>query len=136
MATFDFSLFLGGGGGNFIVAVGVSIPLGVMGKGPEYISLIPIYKNGQLNILFNDNKKNKGITDIEKIRSLGNYNNAIPTLFVFDDKGTITRKDPEEVIKDELVIRPGVYKRTSENNFLIYASRRSKDKIGKMTIQD
>ena len=137
VTSFNLFAFLGGGGGgNFNVAVGLSLPLGVMGKGPEYISLIPIYKNGQLNILFNDNPKNKGVTDIEKIRSLGNYNNAVPTLFVFDEKGNISRKDPEEVIKEELVIRPGVYKRKSENEFLIYASRKSKDKIGKMTLQD
>lgn len=133
----SFNLFaFAGGGGSFNVAVGLSIPLGVMGKGPEYISLIPIYKNGQLNILFNDNPKNKGVTDIEAIKSLGNYNNAVPTLFVFDNNGSITRKDPEEVIKEELVIRPGVYKRKSENEFLIYASRKSKDKIGRMTLKD
>lgn len=121
---------------NFNVALGVSLPLGVMGKGPEYISLIPIYKNGQLNILFNDNKKNKGITNIEEIKALGNFNNAVPTLFVFDDKGNITRKDPEEVIKEELVIRPGIYKRKNSNEYLIYASRKSKDKIGRMTLND
>lgn len=132
----SFNLFGGSSGGSFNVAVGLSIPLGVMGKGPEYISLIPIYKNGQLNILFNDNPKNKGITDIEEIKSLGNYNNAVPTLFVFDDKGVITRKDPEEVIKEELVIRPGVYKRKTENDYLIYASRKSKDKMGRMFLKD
>jgi uncharacterized protein (DUF2147 family) len=132
----SFNFFGGSSSGSFNVAVGLSIPLGVMGKGPEYLSAIPIYRNGQLNILFNDNAKNKGITDIEEIKSLGNYNNAIPTLFVFDDKGVITRKDPEEVIKNELVLRPGVYNRKSENEFIIYASRKSKDKIGRMILVD
>jgi hypothetical protein len=89
-----------------------------------------------LNILFNDNVKNKGITDIEKIKSMTNYNNAVPTLFVFDDKGNITRKDPEEVIKNELVIRPGIFFRKSENEYIIYASRKSKDKIGRMILND
>ena len=87
----SFNLFGVGGSGSFNVAVGLSIPLAVMGKGPEYLSAIPIYRNGQLNILFNDNVKNKGITDIEEIKALGNYNNAVPTLFVFDDKGNISR---------------------------------------------
>lgn len=132
----SFNLFGVGGSGNFSVGIGVSFPLGVMGKGPEYLSFIPIYKNGQLNIIFNDNVKNKGITDIEEIRSLGNYNNAVPTLFVFDDKGNITRKDPEEVIKNELVLRPGIFYRQSESDFLIYASRRSKDKIGRMVLEN
>ena len=132
----SFNLFGGGSNGSFSVAVEMSIPLAVMGRGPEYLSAIPIYKNGQLNILFNDNVKNKGITDIEKIKSMGNYNNAVPTLFVFDDKGNITRKDPEEVIKNELVIRPGIYFRKSDNEYIIYASRKSKDKIGRMILQD
>lgn len=132
----SFNLFGVGGSGSFNVAVGLSIPLAVMGKGPEYLSAIPIYRNGQLNILFNDNVKNKGITDIEEIKALGNYNNAVPTLFVFDDKGNISRKDPEEVIKNELVLRPGVYNRTTENEYIIYASRKSVDKIGRMILLD
>ena len=82
------------------------------------------------------NIKNKGITDIEEIKSLGNYNNAVPTLFIFDDKGKITRKDPEEVIKNELVIRPGVYFRKSENEFIIYASRKKQDKLGRLFLED
>ena len=65
-----------------------------------------------------------------------NYNNAVPTLFVFDDKGNISRKDPEEVIKNELVLRPGVYNRKTENEYIIYASRKSVDKIGRMILLD
>lgn len=132
----SFSIFATGSSGNFNVAVGLSIPLGVMGKGPEYLSFIPIYRNGQLQIIFNDNKKNIGITDIEKIKSLGNYNNAIPTLFTFDDKGNITRKDPEEIIKNELVIRPGVFCRKTDSEYIIYASRKSQDKLGRMILED
>jgi hypothetical protein len=126
----------GSASGSYSVAVGASFSLGVMGKGPEYLSVIPIYRNGQLQILFNDNVKNKGITDIEEIKSMGNYNNAVPTLFVFDDKGNITRKDPEEVVKNQLVIRPGVYHRNSNSEYLIYASRKSKDKLGRMILLD
>ena len=134
VASFNFGFV--GGNSSFAVGINVEIPLGVMGKGPEYLSAIPIYRNGQLNILFNDNVKNKGVTDIEKIKSLGNYNNAVPTLFVFDDKGNIARKDPEDVIKNELVLRPGIYCRKSDKEYLIYASRKSKDKIGRMLLQD
>ncbi|THF49108.1 hypothetical protein E6C50_12755 [Flavobacterium supellecticarium] len=132
----SLNIFAGlGGSGNFNVALGLSFPLGVMGKGPEYLSAIPIYKDGQLSILFNDNKKNKGITDIEEIKSLGNYNNAVPTIFMFSDSGVITRKDPEEAIKNELVIRPGIFYRKNEKEFLIYASRKSQDKLGRMVLQ-
>lgn len=128
------NLFIGGFGNGFSVAAGISFGLGVMGKGPEYLSIIPIYKDGQLSVLFNDNKKNKGITDIEKIKELGNYNNAVPTLFEFDEKGKLTRKDPEEIIKKELVMRPGVYFRKSSNEYIIYSSRKESDKIGRMTL--
>lgn len=131
----SFNIFAASGNANFAVGLGLSFPLGVMGKGPEYLSAIPIYKDGQLNIIFNDNKKNKGITDIEEIKNLGNYNNAVPTLFRFDDKGNIKRFDPEEAIKNELVIRPGVYYRKNDNEFLIYASRKKADKLGRMIIQ-
>jgi hypothetical protein len=134
MATFN--LFAVAGNGSFNVAIGLAIPLGVMGKGPEYLSAIPIFRNGKLNILFNDNIKNKGITDIEKIKSLGNYNNAVPTLFVFDEKGNITRKDPEEIIKNELVLRPGIFFRKHDNEYIIYASRKANDKLGRMVLLD
>ncbi|KIA82736.1 hypothetical protein [Flavobacterium sp. AED] len=134
VTVLSLGFFGTGGNGNFNVSAGVSIPLTVMGKGPEYLSGIPIYKDGQLNIIFNDNKKNKGITDIEEIKSLGNYNNSVPTLFVFDNKGIITRKDPEEAIKNELVMRPGIFYRKNEKEFLIYASRKSEDKLGRMIL--
>lgn len=74
----SLNFFAASGNANFAVGVGLSFPLGVMGKGPEYLSAIPIYKDGQLNVIFNDNKKNKGITAIEDIKNLGNYNNAVP----------------------------------------------------------
>lgn len=134
VTVLSLGFFGTGGNGSFNVSAGVSIPLTVMGKGPEYLSGIPIYKDGQLNIIFNDNKKNKGITDIEEIKSLGNYNNSVPTLFVFDDKGQITRKDPEEAIKNELVMRPGIFYRKNQKEYLIYASRKSEDKLGRMIL--
>ena len=132
------SINVGGGhaGGNFAVGITASIPLTQMGKGPEYLGAIPIYKNGELNILINDHVKNKGITDIEEIRSMGNYNKAVPSLFIFDDAGNISRKDPEEAIKNELVIRPGVYCRKNSREYIVYSSRKSKDKLGRMIMEN
>ena len=88
----------------------------------------------EFNIKSNYNKKNKGITDMDEVKTLGNYNNAVPTLFQFDNTGKITRKDPEEVIKNELVIRPGVFYRKNNKEYLIYSSRKSQDKLGRMTL--
>jgi hypothetical protein len=136
VTTMSLAFGLGGGSGSFSVGGALVIPLAQMGKGPEYLGSIPIYKNGVLNVIFNDNVKNKGITDIEKIKSLGNYNNAVPTLFIFDDKGAITRKDPEEAIKNELVIRPGIYERISQNELIIYSSRKKQDKLGRLILED
>jgi hypothetical protein len=136
VTTLSFVFGFGGSSGSFSVGGAIAIPLAQMGKGPEYLGAIPIYKNGVLNMIFNDNVKNKGITDIEKIKSLGNYNNAAPTLFVFDEKGKISRKDPEEAIKNELVLRPGVYYRKSQNEFIIYSSRKKQDKLGRLILED
>ncbi|MGL2962223.1 hypothetical protein ACSVH2_00205 [Flavobacterium sp. RSB2_4_14] len=136
VTTMSFVFGMGSSNGSFAVGGAIAIPLAQMGKGPEYLGAIPIYKNGVLNIVFNDNIKNKGITDIEEIKALGNYNNAVPTLFIFDDKGKITRKDPEEVIKNELVIRPGIYFRKSENELIIYSSRKKLDKLGRLLLED
>ena len=136
VTTLSFAFGFAGGNGNFSVGGSLVIPLTQMGKGPEYLGAIPIYKNGVLNIIFNDNVKNKGITDIEEIKSLGNYNKAVPCLFIFDNKGIITRKDPEEAIKNELVIRPGIYYRKNENELIIYSSRKKQDKLGRLILED
>lgn len=128
-------LFGGGSNGALTVTVGFQIPIAMMGKGPEYLGAIPIYENGKLSVVFNDNEKNIGITNIEEIRTLGNYNKARPTAFVFDnDNGMITRIDPEEYTDGQLVLRPGVFFRKAPNEYIIYSSRKSEDRLGKMTI--
>lgn len=136
VTTLSIGFGFAGGNGSFAVGGSIQIPLTQLGKGPEYLGAIPIYKNGVLNLLFNDNVKNKGVTNIDDIKSLGNYNNAIPVLFIFDSNGNMTRKDPEEVIKNELVLRPGVYYRKSDKEFIVYSSRKSKDKLGRMILEE
>ena len=136
VTTLSLAFSFASGNGNFAVGGSMMIPLAQMGKGPEYLGAIPIYKNDVLNIIFNDNVKNKGITNIEEIKSLGNYNNAVPSLFIFDEKGGITRKDPEEVIKNELVLRPGIYYRKSDNELIIYSSRKKLDKLGRLVLEN
>ena len=101
---------------------------------PMYLGALPIYKNGELSIMINDNVKNKGITDIEEVKSMGNYNKAVPALFTFDKSGNISRKDPEEAIKDGLVLRPGVSYEVSDNEYIIYSARKKSDKLGRMIL--
>jgi hypothetical protein len=59
----------------------------------------------------------------------------LPTLFVYDEKGNATRKDPSEAKDNELVIRPGVYYRKSDNEIIIYASRKKQNKLGRLFIK-
>ena len=133
--TMSLGMYSFSNGSNFSVGVGISIPLAVLGKGPEYLGAIQIYNNVELTVVFNDNKKNMGVTDIEEIKTLGNYNKAIPTAFTFDrTNGDISRIDPEELQKDQLILRPGVYHIKTDKEYLIYSSRRSEDKLGRMTI--
>ena len=120
--------------GNVTVSAGVSVPLTVMGKGPEYLSAMPIYNNEELTVIFNDNIKNKGVTDIEDIKALGNYNKAVLAGVTFNADGSIKRLDQENVEKEQLVLRPRVYFRKSPTEYIIYSSRKSKDKLGRMTI--
>ena len=136
ITAMSFNFGLGARSGSFTVGMSISIPLAQLGKGPEYLGAIPIYTNGQLSVVINDNLKNKGITDIEEIKAMGNYNKAIPSMFVFDDKGIMVRKDPEEAIKNELIIRPGVYYRKTDKEYITYSSRKKQDKLGRMIIED
>lgn len=135
VTTMSLAFGMIGGNGSFSVGASLMIPLVDLGKGPEYLGAIPMYKGGKLNVIFNDNVKNKGITDIEKIKALGNYNNAVPSLFIFDEMGSITRKDPEEAVKNELVLRPGVYYRKNESELILYSSRKKQDKLGRLFLE-
>ena len=136
VTTMTFSFGFGVQSGSFAVGMSITVPLAQLGKGPEYLGAIPIYTNGQLSVVINDHVKNKGITDIEEIKSMGNYNKAVPSMFVFDDKGIMVRKDPEEAIKNELIIRPGVYYRKTDKEYITYSSRKSQDRLGRMIIED
>lgn len=132
--TLSLGIFGFSNNGNFSVSAGIMVPLTVMGKGPEYLSAMPIYHNDKLTVIFNDNTKNYGVTDIEKIKWLGNYNKAVPAAMTFNDDGSFTRLDQENVEKYQLVLRPRVFYRTSPSEYIIYSSRKSKDKLGRMSV--
>lgn len=131
----SLGLYSFSGNSNFTVGAGINVPLSVLGKGPEYLSAMPIYENGKLTVIFNDNEKNYGVTDIEDIKWLGNYNKALPVAVMFDNNGTITRVDQEETKKHQLILRPRVFYRKSPNEYIIYSSRKSQDKLGRMKIE-
>ncbi|WP_439151581.1 hypothetical protein [Winogradskyella sp.] len=132
--TMSLGIFGFSNQGNFSVAAGVMVPLTVMGKGPEYLSAMPIYHKEKLTVIFNDNTKNYGVTDIEDIKWLGNYNKAVPAAVTFDTSGSIIRMDQETAEKYQLVLRPRVHYRVSPSEYIVYSSRKSEDKLGRLTV--
>lgn len=131
----SLNLFIGVGSGGLAVGGGVSFPLTVLGKGPEYLSIMPIYKDGKLTVLFNDSEKNVGVTDIEEVKRMTRYNKALPTAFVYDKEGNMERIDQENAEDKQLILRPGVYLRTSPSDYIIYSSRRSVEKLGRLKVE-
>lgn len=119
---------------SYSVAANLSVNLGTMGNGREFISAIPIYHNGELRILFNDSEKNKGVTNLDDIKSISNFKKSIPTIFHFDTKGNLKRKDSEDAIRNELIVRPGVFYRKSDKEFLLFISNQSINKLARLSI--
>ena len=48
----------------------------------------------------------------------------------------IVVKTAEEVIKNELVLRPGIYYRKSDNELIMYSSRKKLDKLGRLVLEN
>jgi len=133
----ELSLFFASFGvysAGFYVGSGVVILLAVMGKGPEFISFIPIYENGRLSILFNDNDKNIGETNIDKIKQMKNFNKSVPVVFQFDENGKMLRIDAETTDENRLIIRPQVHRRIFQDEYILYSSRGKEEKLARMTI--
>ena len=131
----SLNIFGFAGNANFSVGVGFSLKLGTFGKGPEYLSVIPIYKNGKLTVIYNDNPKNSGIMDMDDIKKMTHYNKSLPTILTFDESGNTTRVDQTEYVKEQLILRPRVFYRRSNNEYIIYSSKMKNDKLGILTIK-
>lgn len=131
------SVGLVGGGFNGSVAISAEImfPVASLGDGPEYLSSIPFYKDETLTVIVNDDPKNMGITQMDDVKKVRNINKMIPVAFRFDDKtGEMTRIDPEDFEKKQIVVRPGVIYPLDENESLIYGSNKAEVKLGNLKI--
>ncbi|BDD07797.1 hypothetical protein FUAX_02290 [Fulvitalea axinellae] len=137
--TLSVGLAMGAGASNggvaMTVGASITIPLAQMGKGPEYLSFIPFYHNGELLVLFNDNAKNSGVTKVDDAKFMTRFNNSVPTVFKFDKAGNVKRIDTNGVDKNRLVVRPGVYHRKNPGHYIIYASRKSQNKLGRIILK-
>tara|TARA_R100000935_G_scaffold13736_5_gene27667 strand:+ start:94476 stop:96122 length:1647 start_codon:yes stop_codon:yes gene_type:complete len=135
VTQFSIGLIAFGGNGNFAVGAGAFFPIAILGEGPEYLSSIPMYDNGKLSLLVNDDPKNIGITDIDDVKKVRNVKKMIPVLFSFDDaNGKMTRQDPEEFEKKQLVVRPYVNYRVGQKQYIIYASNKEGKRLGLLSI--
>lgn len=135
ISVISVGLVGGASNGSFSISAGVMFPVASMGDGPEYLSSMPFYKDNKLTVIVNDDPKNIGITKMDDVKKVRNINKMIPVAFEFDDAtGTMTRIDPEEFEKRQIVVRPGVVYPISENETIIYGSNKSETKLGILKI--
>jgi len=133
----QFSIGLSGGSssGSVSVGVGVLFPLAVLGEGPEFLSSVPLYQNGKLSVLINDDPKNIGTTDIDDVKKVRNIKKMIPVIFTFDDTtGKMERIDPTDYEKNQIVVRPSVTYQKESGKYLIYGSNKEGANLGTLTI--
>jgi hypothetical protein len=124
-------------GGGVSVSAGFYIPLAMLGKGPEFLSAIPIYHKGALTVIVNDDPKNIGITAIDDVRPVRNIDKMIPVAFTFDeDTGAISRTDPESYEWKQIVLRPAVHYIMYSGHYLIYGGNKKGNSIGELIVND
>jgi hypothetical protein len=117
--------------GKFEIHGGVEYPLGVLSTGVEYLGFLPFQNNGMFTLLFNDHFNNKGITDFEDLRNASNMKKMMPIIFHLDRQSNLTsREDPEEVEKNQIKIRPSVFYKISDNEYLISLSHKKEKRLG------
>ncbi len=135
ISVISVGLVGGASNGSFSISAGVMFPVASMGDGPEYLSSMPFYKDNKLTVIVNDDPKNIGITKMDDVKKVRNINKMIPVAFELDGTtGEMTRIDPEDFEKRQIVVRPGVVYPLSENETIIYGSNKSETKLGILKI--
>lgn len=121
--------------GNVTVSASVMFPLTVLGRGPEYLSSLPLYHDGKLTLVVNDDPKNIGITNMDDIKKVRNVNKMIPVAFIFDEHtGELERVDPEDFEKKQIVIQPLTNFGISNKEIIIYGSNNNGARLGTLNI--
>ena len=129
------SIFGGVRSGGASVSASAYFPLAIISKGPEFLSAVPIYHNGKLTVIVNDDPKNIGITKMDDVKKVKNINKMIPVAFTFDEQtGAISRIDPKNFEKKQIVLRPFVIFEKSSKNYLIYGGNKKGNAIGELKL--
>ena len=125
-----------GSNGNMTVSASIMFPLTVLGRGPEYLSSLPLYNNGKLTVIVNDDPKNIGTTDIDDVKKVRNVNKMIPVAFIFDENtGEMERVDPTDFEKRQIVVQPVTNFRLSKSQAIIYGSNRKGARLGTLNLK-
>lgn len=136
VSVLSVGIALSGGNGSVSVSASIMFPVATMGDGPEYLSSMPFYKDNKLTVIVNDDPKNIGITTMDDVKKVRNINKMIPVAFEFDDTtGQMTRVDPEDFEKKQIVVRPGVVYPLNENESIIYGSSKAETRLGILKIE-
>jgi len=124
-----------GSSGNVTVSASIMFPLTVLGRGPEYLSSLPLYNDGELTLIVNDDPKNIGITEIDDVKKVRNVNKMIPVAFIFDEHtGLMERVDPENFEKRQIVVQPLTNFNLSRKEAIIYGSNKEGSRLGTLNI--
>ena len=111
----------------------VPVPLLQLGTGEEFLSVFPIYKNGRLTVLYNDDIANIGKMNVGDLESVIGIKDMMTTAYIFDEE-TGERKRIDQI--GSIVLKPLINKRISNDRYLIYGGNRKVNALGELVIKD
>ncbi|WP_299522659.1 hypothetical protein [Winogradskyella sp.] len=118
---------------NFTQPGTMNFPLVEMGTGEEYLSILPIYKNGKLTVFYNDHHKSTS----EKLRTLEGLNRMTTVASTYDyEKAEYEYIKPEEFQKGQINLKPLINYKISDNRYLIYGGNKKENALGELRIME
>jgi hypothetical protein len=118
---------------NYTQPSSITFPLAEMGSGEEYLSVLPIYKNGKLIVFYNDHYKS---TDY-KLKILDRLNEMKTVAYTFeDDTGMSEHFFRHQFKKGQINLKPLISYKISDNRYLIYGGNKKENALGEMIIEE
>lgn len=115
----------------------IPFPIAELGNGEEIISVLPIYKNGFLTLFYNDVIFNTSRTNVDELFFISNSKPLVTTAYTFNENtGERKRIDPENYPEDRLHLKPLIYYRISEKQYLIYGGNANYNALGEINIKE
>lgn len=121
---------------NYTQPSSITFPLTEMGSGEEYLSVFPIYQNGILTILFNDHIRNDGETPPDELWISGNLKKMKTVAYTFyDNTGEKKRIEPKQFEKGQIILKPLINYRFSDDEYLIFGGNKEENTIGVLKVK-